>query len=117
MCLSIPDHNDSIHPLIGHFEPLPALADKRALVGGGIEFFRRAAVAFHQPESGVASVGGRTTDGEQLREHMLHLLAGGRFDAQPEIRRIAVGAADTKLFHFEAAVVRNNGIEDLFHHV
>src|SRR5580658_6259154 len=48
---------------------------------------------------------------------MIHLLAGGRFDTQPQVRGIAVGAADTELLHFEAAARFDHFVEDLLHDV
>ena len=54
---------------------------------------------------------------QQLREHVLHLLPGGRFHAQPQIGRLAVGAADAELLHFKTAVRFDDLVEDLLHDV
>jgi len=45
-----------------------------------------------------------------------HILAGG-FQLQPEIGRLAVGAANAELLDFEAAVVFDDLVEDLLHDV
>ena len=55
--------------------------------------------------------------GEELREQVLHLAAVRGFEAQAEIGRLAVGAADAELFDFESAVGFDDLVEDLFHEV
>ena len=41
----------------------------------------------------------------------------GRFEAQTQIRRLAVGASDAELLDFETAVGFDDFVEDLLHHV
>ncbi len=96
-------HDHGVHALIPHFEPLSAVPDQRALIGGRIEIFRRAAVALGRFQFGVAGIDRRAAKREQLRHHVLHLLLRWRFHSQPQLGRIAVRSADGKLFHFEAA--------------
>ena len=43
--------------------------------------------------------------------------AVGCFHAQAQMRRLAVGAADAELLHFETAVVFDHRVEDLLHDV
>ena len=111
------DDDHGVHALVLHFHPFAGDAHEGVVIAGGVEIFRRAAVALHQAQRRVAALGGRTADGQQLRQHVLHLLAGGRFHAQPQIRRIAVGAADAELLDFETAVRFDHLVEDLLHDV
>jgi hypothetical protein len=48
---------------------------------------------------------------------MLHLLAGGRFNTEPQVRRVTVRAADAELLHFETAARFDYLVEDLLHDV
>ena len=50
-------------------------------------------------------------------QKMLHLPTGGSFEAQPQIGRIAVGAPDAELLHFETAAGFDHFVEDLLHHM
>ena len=111
------DDDHRVHALVLHFDPFAVDPHERVVIAGGVEIFGRAAVALDEPECGVARLDRRAADGEQLREHVVHLLAGRRFDAQPQIGRIAVGAADAELFHFETAVRFDHLVEDLLHDV
>src|ERR1035438_3135111 len=48
---------------------------------------------------------------------MRHQLAGRRFHLQAQVGGLAVGAADAKLFHLEAAVMLHHFVEDVLHYV
>ena len=48
---------------------------------------------------------------------MGHQLAGRRFHLQAQVGWLAVGAADAKLFHLEAAMMLDHLVEDVLHHV
>ena len=48
---------------------------------------------------------------------MFHLLTRRGFDTQAQIGGIAIGAADTKLFDFKAAIRLNHLVENLLHNV
>ncbi len=93
------------------------MADFGALVGGGVEVFRGAAVAVDEAGFGVAGIDRGAAEAEELAEHLVHELAGGRFDAKPEMGRFAVGAPDLKDFDFKAALILDHGIEDALHDV
>src|ERR1035438_4997394 len=61
--------------------------------------------------------GRRAAQLQQGFEQMRHPLAGGRFHLQAQVGWLAVGAADAKLFHLEAAVMLHHLVEDVLHHV
>jgi hypothetical protein len=109
------DHR--VHALVLHFDEVAVDTHCGVVVAGGVEILRRAAVALDEPQHGVPGLGGRTTDRQQLRQHVIHLPACGRFHTQSEKRRLAVGAADTELLHFETAVGFDHLVEDLLHDV
>ena len=54
---------------------------------------------------------------KKLGQQMLHLLTRAGFDAQTEVRRIAVRASDIERFDFETAVRLDYLIEDLLRDV
>ena len=87
------------------------------MIGGGVEIFRRAAIALDRAHGGVARIHRRAAQLQQIFEQMRHQLARRRFHLQAQIGRLAVGAADAKLFHLEAAVMLHHLVEDVLHHV
>ena len=112
-------HDHGVHALVFDFDPLLADAHVGAVVGGGVEIFRRAPVAFHRragaasPESdrraaqAPAARASRRSSDEPV----------GRLHLQPQVGRLAIGAADAELFHFEAAVILHDLVEDVLHDV
>ena len=87
------------------------------MVGGGVEIFRRAAVAFHRTQLRIPGIHRRAAQAEKLLQQVVHDFLARRFHLQPQIRCVAVGASDAKLFHFEAAVILDHFVEDLLHHM
>ena len=111
-------HDDQrVHALVLHLDPLLAIADVGAVVGGGVEILRRAAVALDHAQLGVARIDRRAAQVHQLVEHLLHRRLGRRLDFQAQMRRLAVGAADAELLDFEAAAELDDRVEDLLHDV
>ena len=111
------NHDQRVHALILHFHPLAGVTHEGAMIGGGVEIFRRAAVALHSEQFGVAGFHRGAAQAQQLGENLLHRLGVAGVDLQAQVGRIAVGAADAKLLHFEAAVEFDHLVEDLLHHV
>ena len=94
------------------------MADQGAVIGGGVEILGRAAIALHGLQLGVAGIDRRAAEAEQLAKASAPCRASSRgFDFQAQIGRLAVGAADAELLHFEAAVVFDHRVEDVLHDV
>ena len=93
----------------------PPCRTDRAVVGGGVKILRRAAVPIHRGELGVAGIDRRAAQAQQLRQHSFDRFARWRFHAQPQTRRVGIGAADAELLHLEAAVEFHDRVEDLLH--
>ena len=87
------------------------------MVGGGVEILRRAPVALHFAQDGVARIDGGAAQLMQRLQQPLHGDIFGRFHFEAEIGGFAIGAADAELFHFEAAAVLDHLIEDVLHDV
>src|SRR5262249_32964348 len=100
-----------------HFQPLLAVPDQGAMVGSGVEIFGCAPVALHRTKLRIARIDRRAAQAEKLLQQPVHLVLAGRFDLQPQIGCVAVGASDAELLDFEAAVVFDHLVEDLLHDV
>ena len=78
---------------------------------------RSAAVALHDAHDRIAGIDRRAPQLQQILKKMRQQGGSGRFHFQPQIRRLAIGAAYAELFHFEAALVLDYLVEDVLHHV
>ena len=87
------------------------------MIGGGVEIFRRATIALHHHEHGVARIDRRAAQAEELAEELLHVGGALGFNLQAQVRVVGVGAADLELLHFKAAVVFDHRVEDPLHQV
>ncbi len=111
------DYDHGVHALVFGFDPLAAVSHEGAMVGGGIEILRRAAVALHFAEDGVAA---HRPGRSRTREGLQQALHGGflrRFHFQTQVGGIAIGASNAELLHFEAATVFHDLVEDVLHDV
>ena len=98
-------------------DPRSAEANLSALVGRRVKIFGSAAVPFDNADFGVARVNGGAAEADQLAKHLVHQFARRRFYAKAEMRRFAIGPSDLEDFHFEAALVLDDGVEDPLHNV
>jgi hypothetical protein len=113
----LPHHDHGVHALILHLNPLLPVAYRGAMVGGRVEILRRAAVALHRAQRRVARVHRRAAQLQQGFEKPVQRSFVRRLHLQPEIRCLAIGAADAELVHLEAAMEFHDLIEDALHHV
>lgn len=111
------DDDTGIHALLAHRMPRAGVADFGALVGSGIEILGSAAVAFDDANLGVARIDRGAAETDQLAEDLVHRLGGWGLDAEPQVRRFAIGASDLEDFYFEAALVFDDSVEDPLHDV
>ena len=93
------------------------MAHQRAVIGSRVEVLRRAAVALHDTQGGIARIDRGAAQFQQICEQVRQQLWSGRFDFQAQVRGLAIGAAYAELFHFEAAMVLDHFVEDVLHHV
>ena len=107
-----------VHALIFHFQPL-AVRDAR---GCGDWWWNKNPPARSSRAPRCASSASPESTGEQPRpssceSNCSHRLGVVGFHFQAQVGRLAVGAADAELLHFEAAVEFDHGVEDLLHDV
>ena len=114
---AVAHHDHGVHPLILDFGPLLADADVGAVIGGRVEIFRRAAVAFDRAEDGVAGVDRGAAELQQAVEEPPERFVVRRLYLEAEIGRVAIRASDAELLHFEAAVILHDLVEDVLHNV
>ena len=115
--LAVADHDHGVHALVLDLDPLLAVSHVGAVIGGGVEILRRAAVPLHLAEHGVAGGHGRAAQLEQRRQQAVERLRVRRFHPHAEVRRFAVGASDAELIHFEPAVKLYDFVEGVLHDV
>ena len=114
---AVPDHHHGVHALVFDLDPLLPVAHVGVVVGGGVEIFRRAAVALHGGQRGVARIHRGAAQIQKLVQQVLERGAVRRLHLQAQVGGFAVGAADAELLHFEAAVILHDLIEDVLHDV
>ena len=105
------DDDGRVHALALHGNPLAAAADERLVIRGGVEVFRRAAVAIRRDGVRVLRAGDAAAEPHELREQLRQYLVARSGDAHRHERRFLVRAADPELEHFERAVVAHDGVE------
>src|ERR1035441_8453658 len=110
-------HHHGVHSLVLHFDPLLAIAHVGPVIGGGVELLRRAAVALHRRQLGVAGIGWGAAQAQQLVQQAEERTLVRRLHFESQIGRFTIGLADAELLHFETAVVLHDLVEDVLHDV
>ncbi len=108
------EHNRRVHALVFHRQPLAAMHDKGLMVGGGVEVFRRTAVAIGRQRLRIFDPRDTTAETDQFLERLRQRRRRFRRDSHRDERWLVVGAADPEFEHFERRIVANHGVE---HHV
>ena len=114
---AIADHDEGVHALIFDFDPLLLEADVGPVVGGGVEILGSAAVALGGAQKRIAALDGRAAQFKQSFEEAREGGIVGSLHLQTQVGGFAVGASDAELFHFEAAVMLHDLVEDALHDV
>ena len=85
------------------------------VVGAGIKIFGRAAIPLHFAQRRVGGIHRSAAQLQQRFEEPVKRRFLFDRDLQAEMGRLAIGAPDAKLLHFEPAAVLHDLVEDVFH--
>jgi hypothetical protein len=98
-------HDHGVHALVLHLDPLRPRCAPGAVIGGGVEILRSAAVALHRAQRRVAASHRRSSRGSSNCASTCSISwRRRRFHRRRRYDGLAVGAADAELLHLETAV-------------